>query len=118
MPARPHANRSLDTRDEKAVQAAVVRLLRSLGYAVSDFSQSRATQQTPGVPDLHAMHPGHGRTGAGHSIWVEVKTAQGRLRPSQVAWHTAAREAGQTVLVARSAADLVAPLRALGAPVR
>ncbi|HEX9951232.1 MAG TPA: hypothetical protein VGB53_05645 [Rubricoccaceae bacterium] len=95
---------------EKQVQRDIVVFLGLLGYLVSDFSQPRASMQTPGIPDLHAM-------GHGHALWIEVKTAKGVVSPAQAAWHDAARAAGQTVVVARSAADLVDPLRALGAPI-
>lgn len=97
---------------EKAVQQAVTRFLAALGYVVSDMSQPRASMQTAGLPDLYAMHPR-----LGHALWVEVKTPKGRVSPAQTAWHDAARRAGQTVVVARSASDLVEPLRALGAPI-
>ena len=103
-------------RSEKQVQRDIAVFLGLLGYLVSDFSQPRATKQTPGIPDLHAMHPGHSGN-HGHAIWIEVKAETGRMSPAQSAWHTAARAAGQTVVVARSAADLLAPLRALGAPI-
>jgi hypothetical protein len=98
---------------EKAVQRSITLFLLTLGYKVSDFSQPRASLQTRGIPDLYAMHPA-----LGHAFWVEVKSAKGRVSPAQAAWHAVARDAGQTVLVARSAADLVVPLRALGAPIQ
>lgn len=99
-----------DSRSEKAVQAAIVSFARHLGYHVTDTSQPRASMVTLGLPDLLLM-------GHGHAAWVEVKARRGRLSPAQSAWHDAARAAGQTVLVARSASDLVEPLRALGAPI-
>ena len=95
---------------EKAVQRSITLFLAALGYHVSDFSQPRASMQTPGIPDLHAM-------GHGHAFWIEVKAPRGRVSPAQAAWHEAARAAGQMVLVARSAADLVGPLREMGAPI-
>lgn len=72
---------------ETQVQRDIAVFLALLGYLVSDFSQPRATKQTPGIPDLHAM-------GHGHSL-----------------------ANGETVVVARSAHDLVETLRALGAPI-
>lgn len=109
MPAHPHTQRR--RAPEKAVQAACKRLLTLAGFHVSDLSQSRATQQTAGLPDLYAM-------GHGHAVWVEVKAPNGRVTPAQEAWHETARANGQTVLVPRSAADLIEPLRALGAPIQ
>lgn len=123
MPAKPHADRALDDRDEKAVQADVTRLLRALGYHVTDTSQPHAAKVTPGLPDLLAMHPGHrdpaapGGRRPGHVLFVECKGPRGRLRPSQAAWHAVADHCGQVVVVARSAADLLPALRALGAPI-
>lgn len=109
MPARPHTAPPLDRRPEKTVQADIVRFLHALGCHVSDLSQPRATMQTEGIPDLFVM-------AVGGAFWCEVKTRRGRVSAAQQAWHDRARAAGQTVIVARSAADLVDPLRALGAP--
>lgn len=97
---------------EKAVQRAVTDALHRMGFRVSDLSQPRASMQTPGLPDLYAQHPHWGIC-----LWVEVKAARGRLSPAQAAWHEAERAAGGTVVVARSAADLIPTLRALGAPI-
>lgn len=110
MPAAAHTARPSAT--EKAVQAGVVRALRAMGFVVNDMSQPRATKQAPGVPDLYAQHPAWGIR-----LWVEVKAARGRVRHAQQRWHEAERAAGGAVVVARSAADLLAPLRALGAPI-
>lgn len=101
------------TQNEKAVQREVTRFLSALGFDVDDMSQPRATMQAEGIPDLYAVH-----AGLSLRLWVECKSATGRLRPAQAAWHERERAAGGTVLVARSAADLVAPLKALGAPIR
>lgn len=98
---------------EKAVQRAVADALARMGFRVSDLSQPRASMQTPGLPDLYAHHP-RWRI----CLWVEVKAPRGRLSPTQAAWHEAERAAGGTVVVARSAADLIEPLRALGAPIQ
>lgn len=97
---------------EKTVQRAVTRFLLALGYVVSDLSQPRASMQTAGLPDLFAMHPR-----LGHALWIEVKAARGRVSPAQADWHNIARRAGQMVVVARSATDLVGPLRELGNPI-
>lgn len=108
-----------DTRPEKAVQRDVAAFLRALGYHVSDLSQPRATCQTEGLPDLYAMRapfPG-AESDVPNALWVEVKTSRGTLRPSQARWHAEAEAAGVPVVVARSAADLLPTLRALGAPI-
>ena len=113
--ARPHAQHAPRGAPEKAVVRDITRFLHALGYVVNDMSQPRASMMPVGLPDLYAMHrgyPGH----PGHAIWVEAKAARGRVSEAQQAWHAAARAAGQTVLVARSAADLIPLLRSLGAP--
>ena len=102
----------MPTAPEKAVQAAVTAALRAMGFAVSDLSQPRASMQTPGIPDLYAQHPGWGIR-----LWVEVKARRGRTSAAQDRWHDAERRAGGTVVVARSAGDVVDALRALGAPI-
>lgn len=54
----------------------------------------------PGTPDILGILPG------GRLLAVEVKTATGKLRPSQRAWAEAARGLGAAVLLARSAGEL------------
>ena len=109
-------------RSEKDIEADVIRVLTAVGYRVTKTSQhGKPRGMTEGVPDLYAMHPGvpySATQGPPHAIWVEVKSAAGRLRDSQVRWHRDAAACGVTVIVARSAADLVAPLQALGIPIR
>lgn len=96
---------------EKAVEAGIIRDLRALGFHVTKTSQPRASMLTEGIPDLYAM-------GHGCGLWIEVKTATGRVRPSQLAWHAEAARNGVAVVVARSSADVVAALRGLGAPIQ
>lgn len=66
------------TPSEKQVQAAVMRLYTLAGCAVYNLSQARATNQTPGLPDLYVFHPA---TGA--AWWHEVKKPGGRPSPAQ-----------------------------------
>ena len=88
--------------NEKEVQQATKKLLGTLGFFVSDFSQPRRTMQTPGVPDLHCMH----RT-MPWTFWVECKAeGGGRLSQDQTLWHDTARLAGETVYVVESAGQL------------
>lgn len=54
----------------------------------------------PGTPDILGVLPG------GRMLAVEVKTATGKLRPSQRAWAEAARGLGAAVLLARSGGEL------------
>lgn len=75
-PRTPPPTRSAvlgDPRDEAAHQREIVALLRTLGFSVYQLSQGYrkakgGTRQTPGLPDLYAMHPVKRLT-----LWVEVK---------------------------------------------
>lgn len=99
--------------NEKRLQGQLKKNLERLGFFVSDFSQSRATQQTEGIPDLLAMHPRWELT-----AWIEVKTGEGELREVQRNWHERARAAGENVIVVRSTQELVKKLGKLGAPLQ
>jgi hypothetical protein len=64
---------------EKAEQASIVKLYWAFGCAVYDFSQPRATMQTPGIPDLFVFHEESRR-----SWWHEVKAgAHGLTEPQE-----------------------------------
>lgn len=78
---------------EKAEQAAIVQLLESLGAKVYVIGTKRrkgdyqGTMQTPGIPDLYAVLPGHAKRQYPMRLtplWVEVKAAGGRLSPEQL----------------------------------
>ncbi len=83
---------------EKAVQAHIVQLLRSIGGQVYVMGTTRrrgdfaGTMQTPGIPDLMAFlpardcpHPAPAARGRVF-LFVEVKARGGRLRPEQLAF--------------------------------
>jgi len=59
----------------------------------------------PGVPDLVALVPGIG------TVWIEVKSKRGRMRPEQVEFRDACRKAGIVHVVATSFEDLTPWLR-------
>ena len=73
---------------EKHEQAAIVQLLRSIGASVYVLGTRRprgdyhGTCQTPGIPDLYAMLPAR-KSWAADAVWIEVKSATGRLSPDQ-----------------------------------
>jgi hypothetical protein len=94
---------------EKRVQAAVKRNLKTLGFHVSDLSQPRASMQTPGLPDLFAMHARYG------AVWIEVKAPGGKLSANQRAWHELAAQAGVRAAVVDGVHSLVRVLRDMGA---
>jgi len=54
-----------------------------------------------GTPDLLCI------TKSGKVIWIEVKTATGKLRESQVKMIADLENKGQTVIIARSVKDLL-----------
>ena len=108
---RPHPH-SRRKSPEKALDAAVTRDLRALGCVVVNTSQPRASMVTRGLPDKLILH-----TGWKLALWVELKSARGRTSPEQDALHAALRASGHAVVVARSTADVLGALRALGAPI-
>ncbi len=67
-----------DARDEKAIVLAADKQLRALGFVVVNYSQPRASKQTPGIPDREYFHPGRGVL----MKW-EAKTSRGVQSPAQ-----------------------------------
>ena len=64
---------------EKEEQAAIIRLFEAVGTIVCRLSQSRASRQTEGLPDLYCFHPGK-RV----AWWWETKRQKGgKVSPSQ-----------------------------------
>lgn len=53
----------------------------------------------PGIPDLLFLGPN------GQVVWIEVKTAKGRLSPEQLKFIETLRRKGHTVGVARTVTD-------------
>ena len=70
------------TEDE--LVGAVLDLLGWYGWRVTHHRRSdRAiTQGDPGEPDIRAVRDGR-------ALWIECKSARGRLSPEQAAWLTA-----------------------------
>lgn len=64
---------------ESEVGEQVRDMLKRLGWLVYSLPQGRVTRQTPGLPDLWAMHPA-GRP----PFWVELKTPTGIPSREQV----------------------------------
>lgn len=67
------------TKREKAIQAEVVKTYRAFGFKVYSTSQPQKALMSPGIADLHLMHPTR-RV----ALWHETKTIDGKLRPDQV----------------------------------
>lgn len=87
---------------ERTIEAKAVLALERIGCAALKFGQD-------GWPDRLVVL---GRGYPGHVIWIEFKTAEGRLRPAQKVRHKQLAALGHTVVVCRS------PQEALGAVAR
>ena len=82
---------------ENAVKAAVKAHLKGQGYFV--FPLTAGMGSHPGISDLCAV-----REGA--VLWIECKSADGRLSPKQQAFRADIEQAGGTYVVVRSVDDL------------
>lgn len=87
---------------EKATQQHIKQYLRLKGCWYYDLSQPRAAMQTPGLPDLLVFMP--------KLVFIEVKSATGRLTPAQRDFQARCAAAQVSYLVARSVGDVVAAL--------
>lgn len=85
---------ALPIRSEKDHQRVVVDALTTLGYLTYHTYDSR--RSNPGFPDLVAVHPGKGRR-----LFVELKTATGKLTADQLRWLGALALSGGDVHVVR-----------------
>lgn len=79
---------------ERDMQRAVIRLYESVGCRVVRFSQTRATRQTPGIPDLKVYCPRKGVT-----WWMEVKAPGGKQEPEQQVFQALAEACGETYVL-------------------
>jgi hypothetical protein len=96
---------------EKDLHWAIARNLAALGFDVTSTAQPQRAMMTAGVPDLYVRHERWGIR-----VWLEVKTAKGRVRPSQAAWIERERRAGGHAAIVRSTSDAIEVLKAAGAP--
>lgn len=71
--------------------------LRTHGWKVVRFHQSLGSER--GIPDLCAIR-------GGQTVWIEVKTPNGRLSAHQRAWLQDLEEHGGWWIVARSVEDV------------
>lgn len=94
--------------NEKAVQAAVVRLYRAVGCQPFGLSQPRATMQAAGLPDLWVFCP---RKRA--AWWHEVKARDGRASAEQVAFAELCAQCGVARIIGGTE-EAKAHLRSLG----
>lgn len=87
----------MSTQPEACIRKAVRQYLALGGWWVVPVVQSALSYK--GIPDLVAMR-------AGRVVWIEVKTAAGRLSAAQEAFAASCQANGIEHLVARSTADV------------
>ncbi len=97
---------------ETDIQRAILDALAAVGAFAFRTNSSRGAMKVrggwvtlcpPGTPDIYVLVPPHGL-----SLWLEVKTATGEERESQLAWANQARRRGATVETVRSPQEAVA----------
>jgi len=82
---------------ETAIRRAIVDYLRLHGWKVVRIHQSLGSEK--GIPDLVAIREGK-------TVWIEVKTPNGRLSAHQRAWLQDLEDHGGWWIVARSVEDV------------
>lgn len=109
--SRPSRNK-LPRVSEKAEQAAIVKLLQSIGAHVYPLSQPRATMQAEGLPDLWVFMPATNdrRSSIRSALWIEVKALDGTMRPKQELFKNLCDEHEVTHLVAFGVDGMIAYL--------
>lgn len=95
-PAQP-TPAHLVTVTEAQFQAAVIDYARLRGYLVYHEYDSRRTSER-GYPDLTLLRVAHGSP---RTLFIELKTARGRLRKEQKLWMDGLRAAGQEAYIWR-----------------
>jgi hypothetical protein len=90
---------------EHEIQSDIIALLESHGALVIRMNAGRGRYNQrlapAGTPDLLALLE------TGETIWIEVKTPTGKLRPEQVAMHERLCDMGHTVIIARGVDDVL-----------
>jgi len=79
---------------EKAEERAAHKLADALGFEVYRLSQSRASRQSPGWPDLLLVCPAKGL-----AVWYEAKSATGKQSPAQRAFQAKVTACGHEYVV-------------------
>jgi hypothetical protein len=96
-----------DQRSEKQVEHAGDLFMHMLGFSSVRFSQARATQQTPGIPDRRYYRAGaaaqdapgsNGKLDRPLSLWWEAKRAGGRQSAFQEAFQAMVERHGEVYL--------------------
>lgn len=99
------------TQAEKDLQVGVVQYLESLGACVDQnyvgSKRGGAVWKTKGTPDLYVAL-------SGKTLWIELKTATGKLSDTQKDWHERFKAQGVQVVVCRSIYEVQEALREAG----
>lgn len=116
-----HRPRPEDPRSESSLQQALIAWAWSQPawrrlFAIPNggwrhprtAARLRAEGVQAGLPDL-CLPAAHG---GAFGLFLEMKSARGRVTPAQAAWHTALRAAGYAVVVCRTLDEAQAALRA------
>jgi len=85
--------RAQSTETEAQFQAAVIELAQRCGWLAYHIPDSRRAT-SPGFPDLVLVR-------GSRLLFVELKTARGRVRPEQMVWLSALCAAGVRAFVCR-----------------
>ncbi len=92
-------------KGETTLQGAIVNALQLMGCHVmrlnSGGRRGRIQLLPKGTPDLLVL------IGRARFFWCEIKSGKGEPSAEQLAWHAAASQRGETVVVARDVVDAV-----------
>lgn len=92
------SSNGIETPDELAMKKKLEdehqlesrKLMRALGFEVVNFTQKRASKQTPGIPDTKYYHTSRGLT-----LWHEDKATWGTQSPAQKHFQEIAEACGE-----------------------
>jgi hypothetical protein len=87
------------TKSEKAIHNQILAYCKAQGWLVIHSSMASKTTTTIGTPDFIALLP------QGRVLFVEAKTAKGKLSPAQIEFTAKAGELGHVVHVVRSVTE-------------
>ncbi len=97
---------------ETDISRAIQKALRSLGCMVVRVHSGAFRVGSHWVKAAEAGCPDYiCLTTDARTIWLETKTATGKLSDEQIAWHERARAMGHRVVTVRSVAEAVAAVR-------
>ena len=99
---RPPGEPSKAVARESDLHESILSICRARRWLVVHSRMDIAQTASVGVPDFVVALP------AGRVVWVECKSATGKLRHEQAAWLAALRSLGHTAEVVRSLPEFLA----------